>query len=97
MSELKILVEYSVKENKLNDFLTEIKNNKIREKVLKEKGCISYDYFLPEDTTQNKLVLIEKWQSKDLQQLHLIAPHMQNFSAIKEKYVYDTNVTFWNK
>lgn len=37
MSELKILVEYSVKENKLNDFLTEIKNNKIREKVLKEK------------------------------------------------------------
>lgn len=55
MSELKILVEYSVKENKLNDFLTEIKNNKIREKVLEEKGCISYDYFLPEDTTQNKL------------------------------------------
>lgn len=61
MSELKILVEYSVKENKLNDFLTEIKNNKIREKVLEEKGCISYDYFLPEDTTQNKLVLMEKW------------------------------------
>lgn len=67
MSELKVSVEYSVKENKLNDFLTEIKNNKIREKVLEEKGCISYDYFLPEDTTQNKLVLIEKWQSKDLQ------------------------------
>ena len=43
MSEIKILVEYSVKENKLNDFLTEIKNNKIREKVLEEKGCISYD------------------------------------------------------
>lgn len=59
MSELKILVEYSVKENKINDFLTEIKNNKIREKVLEEKGCISYDYFLPEDTTQNKLVLWE--------------------------------------
>lgn len=97
MSELKILVEYSVKENKLNDFLTEIKNNKIREKVLEEKGCISYDYFLPEDTTQNKLVLIEKWQSKDLQQLHLITPHMQTFSAIKGKYVYDTNVTFLNK
>ena len=97
MSELKILVEYSVKENKLNDFLTEIKNNKIREKVLEEKGCISYDYFLPEDTTQNKLVLIEKWQSKDLQQTHLITPHMQTFSTIKGKYVYDTNVTFWNK
>lgn len=96
MLELKILVEYSVKENKLNDFLTEIKNNKIREKVLKEKGCISYDYFLPEDTTQNKLVLIEKWQSKDLQQLHPATPHMQTFSTIKEKYVYDTNVTFWN-
>lgn len=97
MSELKILVEYSVKENKLNDFLTEINNNKIREKVLEEKGCISYDYFVPEDTTQNKLVLIEKWQSKDLQQLHLITPHMHAFSAIKEKYVDDTNVTFWNK
>lgn len=97
MSELKILVEYSVKENKLNDFLTEINNNKIREKVLEEKGCISYDYFLPEDTTQNKLVLIEKWQSKDLQQTHLKTPHMQTFSTIKGKYVYDTNVTFWNK
>lgn len=96
MSELKILVEYSVKENKLNDFLTEIKNNKIREKVLEEKGCISYDYFLPEDTTQNKLVLIEKWQSKDLQQLHLTTPHMQIFSTIKEKYVEDTKVTFLN-
>lgn len=97
MSELKILVEYSVKENKLNDFLTESTNNKIREKVLEEKGCISYDYFLPEDTTQNKLVLIEKWQSKDLQQHYLTTPHMQTFSTIKEKYVYDTNVTFWNK
>lgn len=96
MSELKILVEYSVKENKLNDFLTEIKNNKIREKVLEEKGCISYDYFLSEDTTQNKLVLIEKWQSKDLQQLNLITHHMQTFSAIKEKYVDDTKVTFLN-
>lgn len=96
MSELKILVEYSVKENKLNDFLTEINNNKIREKVLEEKGCISYDYLLPEDITQNKLVLIEKWQSKDLQQLHLTTPHMQTFSIIKEKYVDDTNVTFWN-
>lgn len=94
MSELKILVEYSVKENKLNDFLTEIKNNKIREKVLEEKGCISYDYFLPEDTTQNKLVLIEKWQSKDLQQLHLITPHMQTFSTIKGKYVDDTQVNY---
>ena len=96
MSELKVSVEYSVKENKLNDFLTEIKNNKIREKVLEEKGCISYDYFLPEDKTQNKLVLIEKWQSKNLQQLHLTTPHMQTFSAIKEKYVDDTNVTFLN-
>lgn len=94
MSELKILVEYSVKENKLNDFLTEINNNKIREKVLKEKGCISYDYFLSEDTTQNKLVLIEKWQSKDLQQLHLITTHMQNISTIKEKYVDDTQVNY---
>lgn len=97
MSELKILVEYSVKENKLNDFLTEIKNNKIREKILEEKGCISYDYFLPEDTTQNKLVLIEKWQSTDLQQLHLTTPHMQTFSTIKEKYVGNTKVTFLNK
>lgn len=97
MSELKILVEYSVKENKLNDFLTEIKNNKIREKVLEEKGCIVYDYFLPEDTTQNKLVLIEKWQSTDLQRLHLTTPHMQTFSTIKGKYVDDTNVTFLNK
>ena len=94
MSELKILVEYSVKENKLNDFLTEIKNNKIREKVLEEKGCIAYDYFLPEDTTQNKLVLIEKWQSKDLQQLHLATPHMQTFSTIKAKYVEDTQVNY---
>lgn len=94
MSELKILVEYSVKENKLDDFLTEIKNNKIRERVLEEKGCIAYDYFVPEDTTQNKLVLIEKWQSKDLQQLHLTTSHMQNFSKIKEKYVDDTQVNY---
>lgn len=54
-------------------------------------------YLLPEDITQNKLVLIEKWQSKDLQQLHLTTPHMQTFSTIKGKYVDDTNVTFWNK
>lgn len=56
----------------------------------------SLSYLLPEDTTQNKLVLIEKWQSKDLQQLHLTTPHMQTFSIIKEKYVDDTKVTFLN-
>lgn len=94
MSEIKILVEYSVKENKLNDFVDEIKENKIREKVLAEQGCIAYDYFLPVDTSQNKLVLVEKWQSEQLQQVHLTTDHMKAFSTIKEKHVENTEVTF---
>ena len=56
-----------------------------------EDGCIRYDYYLSEKDP-NELLLIEQWESKEDQQVHLTQPHMAAMRKFKDDYILKTTL-----
>jgi len=56
-----------------------------------EDGCISYDYYASMEDV-NKLLLIERWESEEKQQVHVKQPHMTALREIKDQYIADTKL-----
>lgn len=76
-----VLASISVKEGKRAEFLEIFKAN--IPKVIKEKGCIEYRPTVdlatdipPQVLDPNQVTIIEKWNSLDDLNNHLVAPHM---------------------
>ena len=63
----------------------------ILEKIRKEDGCISYQYYF-DSSDANWILLVGKWESEAKQQEHLKTAHMEAFKGIKEQYVLNTTV-----
>lgn len=97
MKEISLLVTYTLKPNTLDIFLLEISKLGLPEVVLNEKGCLEYSYYSPTDALhKDTLILLESWQSKELQQEHLAQPHMKEFSNLKTRYVLHTKIQYLN-
>lgn len=93
MKEISLLVTYTLKPNSLDAFLLEISKLGLPTVVLNENGCINYSYYAPTDILhKDTLILLETWQSKELQQEHLAQPHMKEFANLKAKYVLNTKI-----
>ena len=86
-----INVTYTMKPGKREPFLAEIASCGAQEAVRKEKGCLQYDYFLCVEDP-DKLLLVEKWTSREAQQVHMTQPHMAQIAAIKERYALETTL-----
>jgi quinol monooxygenase YgiN len=79
------VVTMMVKEGRMDDFLAECK--KIRPIVLKENGCLMYDYAFEFDSgmtrqeaiNPNRVTLFEKWESLDAINAHSATPHMKEY------------------
>ena len=54
-----------------------------------EDGCHRYDYYFS-DSDPNELLLVEAWETKQHQQIHIEQPHMARLRAIKDDYVAST-------
>jgi len=54
-----------------------------------EDGCIKYDYYLSEKDP-NELLLVEQWESKQHQQVHITQPHMATLRTFKDDYIANT-------
>lgn len=84
-------VIYKTFDGKRNDYINEINDSKILDLIRKEDGCISYNYYL--DTSDNNtILLVEEWESKDKQAVHMKHEHMKTLAQIKDKYVSNTTV-----
>ena len=59
---LLILVTYHAKPGRGREFLREIEKHGLRETILKEDGCLRYDYYLASDT-DDTVLLVEQWQT----------------------------------
>ena len=59
------------------------------EAILAEDGCIRYEYFLSEKDP-DIILLIEQWQTKQHQQIHLSQPHMEKMRTFKADYIAET-------
>ena len=59
--------------------------------VRAEDGCLRYDYYFSE-ADENELLLIEAWETKRHQEIHIEQPHMAKLRALKGDYVETTTL-----
>ena len=89
---LGINVTYQVKPGRRQEFLDALSAAGVREAVLNEAGCLQYDYYLSAGEP-DQVLLVERWESRQAQQLHLTQPHMAKMREIKERLVDKTALT----
>jgi 4-alpha-glucanotransferase len=73
------------------DFIQKVKETGILDAIRGEDGCIRYDYYLSEKDP-NELLLIEQWETKEHQQIHLSQPHMDTLRSFKGEYIETTTI-----
>ena len=81
-----IYVKFECLTGKREDFIEKVKKTGILDAIRAEDGCIKYDYYLSEKDA-NELLLIEKWESKAHQQIHLTQPHMAKLQKLNGDYI----------
>ena len=72
-------------------FIERLKAEGIAEAVRNEKGCVKYDYYLSEKDP-DEVLLIEAWETKEDQQIHVEQPHMEKFKKFKLDYIETTTL-----
>ena len=70
-------------------FIQKVKDTGILEAIRAEDGCIRYDYYLSEKDP-NELLLIEQWETKSHQQVHIQQPHMAKLRELKGDFIFNT-------
>lgn len=86
-----IYVIFKSKDGVREQFIKKIKEEGIVDAVRKEDGCIRYDYYFSEKDP-NEILLIEAWESKKHQQIHIGQPHMARLREIKGDYILSTTL-----
>ena len=86
-----IYVVFKCVEGKREEYIKALKDEEIIDAVRKEDGCIRYDYYFSEKD-EDEILLIEAWESKNHQQIHLEQPHMKRSFELKPKYVISTKL-----
>ena len=87
-----LYVVFKCKDGAREKFVERVKAEGILDAILNEKGCKMYQYFYS-DNDKNLLLLLETWDSKSDQQVHLTQPHMDKLRAIKGDYILSTTVS----
>lgn len=97
-----VLATIELNPGKRNDFLAEF--HKIVAPVRAEEGCI--EYFPATDHSTNLpaqgvarpdvVVVIEKWESIEALEAHLIAPHMMSYRPRVKEYVKQVSLQILN-
>ena len=63
----------------------------VNDTIRREEGCIRYDYYFSAQQ-EDKILLVEQWQTEEKQQAHLRAPHMDQLRRLKSEYVADAQL-----
>lgn len=88
---MKLLVEYRLKKKSAAEFLRALSELDIARLTRGERGCVRYEYYAPAEEN-GTLLLLEEWESAELQALHLEQPHMKRLAEIKPDHVSETTV-----
>lgn len=91
-----LMVIYTAKEPQGREsFVSEVKAAGLDAIVRAEDGCICYEYYASMEN-QTQVILIERWESEEKQQIHVAQPHMTQLRQIKDKYIVDTKLLKFN-
>ena len=86
-----IYVVFKCVEGKREEYIERLKSEGIVDEVRKEDGCIRYDYYLSEKDP-DEILLIEAWESKKHQEIHIEQPHMARLRELKPDFVVSTKL-----
>ena len=86
-----IYVKFDCLPQKREAFVQKVKETGVLSAIRAEEGCIRYDYYFSEKDP-NELLLIEQWESKAHQQIHLDQPHMAILRQFKDDYIAKTHL-----
>ena len=81
-----IYVKFECLPQKREAFIEKVKELGILAAIRAEEGCVKYDYYLSEKDP-NELLLIEQWETKKHQQIHIEQPHMEQLRSFKDDYI----------
>lgn len=86
-----IYVTFKCIEGKREAYIEKLYEEGIVDAVRTEDGCIRYDYYFAEKDP-NEILLIEAWESKEHQQIHIEQPHMARLRELKPDYVLSSKL-----
>ena len=86
-----IYVVFKCIPGKREEYIEKLKAEGIVDAVRGEEGCIRYDYYFSEKDA-DEILLIEAWESKKHQEIHIGQPHMVRLRELKPEYVLSTNL-----
>ncbi len=86
-----IYVIFKCVPGKREEYIERLKVEGIVDAVRKEEGCIRYDYYFSENNP-DEILLIEAWESKRHQEIHIEQPHMLRLRELKPNFVLSTQL-----
>ena len=86
-----IYVVFKSLPGKREGFIKALHAEGIVDKVRAEDGCYRYDYYFSEKDP-DEILLIEEWESKKHQQVHIEQPHMARLREIKVDYIVSSQL-----
>ena len=86
-----IAVSFNCLPDKREAFVKRVREEGILDAVRAEKGCVKYEYFYSEED-KNLLLLIEAWETKEDQVVHIGQPHMARLREFKGEYIETTTL-----
>lgn len=86
-----IYVVFQCLPSKREAFVERVKAEGILSAVRAEEGCLRYDYYFSE-SDENELLLIEAWETKRHQEIHIEQPHMARLRELKGDYIVSTTL-----
>ena len=86
-----IYVKFLCVPGKREGFIEKMKETGILDAIRAEDGCLMYDYYLAEKDP-DEILLIERWETKEHQQVHIGQPHMAQMRTFKDDYIRSTEL-----
>ena len=86
-----IYVVFKCIPGKREEFISKVKTEGILDDIRNEDGCIRYDYYFSEKDC-DEILLIEAWNSKKHQEIHIQQPHMAKLKELQPDYVVSTKL-----
>lgn len=84
-----IYVKFDCLPGKREAFLAKMKETGVLDAIRAEDGFLKYDYYLSEKDPE-ELLLLEQWETKQHQQIHMGQPHMDQMRTFKDDYIAST-------
>ena len=86
-----IYVKFNCLPGKREEFVEAVKAAGVLDAIRAEDGCLRYDYYYS-DSDETELLLIEAWETKRHQEIHISQPHMATLRSLKDGRVLDTKL-----